>query len=139
MQICLLSAAEAQRLQDPGFVPACDSHKHLSKRDADRAVAEGNARFINHRAVVTVGPVSLSGYWYDSAVQRNDRYLGTAKSGGVCTRQLVNFMPRAMKHKTRDLRACGARSRSMNVKVVNAFRQAMDHVGIGRRDDEEPS
>jgi hypothetical protein len=98
MQICQLSAAEAERVPDPCFVPDCHFHKHLSKSDADQAAADGKVRFVNRRAVVAVGSVPLPWYWYDKAVQKNDRNLGIAKSGPVSTLQLLNFMPRGLKH-----------------------------------------
>jgi len=104
MQVCQLTAAEAERLHDPGFVPDCHFHGHLSKRDAQQAAADGKVKFVSPRAVVAVGfATPLSGYWYDKVVKKNDRYLGSAKSGTaqsgwVRTHQLVNFMPRAMKH-----------------------------------------
>jgi len=97
MQVCQVSRAEAEKIQSSGFVPDCHFHEHFSKRDADRAAADGRVRFISRRAVVAVGAAPLSGYWYDGAVKRNDRYLGTAQSGAVRTVQLVNFMPRRIK------------------------------------------
>ncbi len=118
MQICQLSRAEAQRAQDAGFVPDCRTHKHLSKREADQAASNGKVRFLNRRAVVAVDSVPLSGYWYDDAVNRNDRYLGGAKSGGVRTMQLLNFMPRGIEHRVRDIGASGARGRLMTARAT---------------------
>lgn len=108
MQICQLSAAEAQRIHDSDLVPDCRFHKHLPKRDAEQAAADGKVRFLSPRAVVAVSSAPLSGYWYDGAVRKNDRYLGTAKSGQVRTTQLLKFMPRGMKRRVRAVRACGA-------------------------------
>lgn len=119
MQICQLSGGEAERMKQINFVPDCHLHEHLSKRDAEQAVADGRARFVSHRAVVAVAPRPLCEYWYDAAVQRNDRYLGTARSGAVRTRQLVSFMPRGMNHRVRDIEACGAHGRSMTAKAIN--------------------
>ena len=129
MQICQLSEGEAERLQHLKFVPDCHLHKHLSKREAEQAAADGTVRFVSRRSVVAVGPVSPCGYWYDSAVRRNDRYLGTA--GAVLTMQLVNFMPRGLKHRVRDMGACGAHGRSMTAKAINQARisQQNDRVG----------
>jgi hypothetical protein len=90
-------------MKDHDFIPDCHLHKHLSKKDADQAAAEGKVRFINHRAVVAAVSTPLSGYWYDNAVKKDDRYLGTAPSGPVRTMQLVNFMPRGMKPLVRDI------------------------------------
>jgi len=154
MQICLLSAAEAKGVEDHGFSPDCHLHKHLSKWDARQAAADGRIRSVNHRAVfaviadtdspksaeasrLTSGATeadtqawgSLSNYWYDDAVNWNDRYLGTAQSGGVRTTQLMNFMPRGMKHKVRGVRARGAQGRLMPAKAVNAAVPATDCVG----------
>ncbi len=119
MKICLLSAAEAQKAHDPDFVPDCHSHDHLSKRDAHQAAADGKVRFVSRRAVVAVSS-ALSGYWYDRAVRKNDRYLGTAKSGPVRTTQLLKSMPRGMKRRVRDVGACGAHGRLMTARAVNA-------------------
>lgn len=119
MQICQLAEVEAERMQHLDFVPDCHLHSHLSRRDAERAVADGRVRFISRRAVVVMGPRPLSGYWYDDAVKRDDRYLATAQSADIRTTQLVNFMPRGMKHKVRDIEACGAHGRSMTAKAVN--------------------
>jgi hypothetical protein len=99
MQICLLCEAEVQKAQNPDFVPDCHSHDHLSKPDARQAAADGKVRFVSPRAVVVVSPVPLTGYWYDEAVNKNDRYLGTAKSGQVRTTQLLKFMPRGRKRR----------------------------------------
>jgi hypothetical protein len=129
MKICLLPGAEAKRVEDHGFSPDCHLHEHMSQRDARQAAADGKVRFVSRRAVVPVGSVSLAGYWYDDAVNRNDRYLGIAQSGGVRTTQLVNFMPRGMKHKVRYVRACGAQGRLMPAKAVNAAVPATDCVG----------
>jgi hypothetical protein len=117
MQVCQLSEGEAQRVLHLSSVPDCHLHMHLSKRDAEQAAADGTVRFISRRAVVAVDPVSPCGYWYDAAVKRNDRYLGPA--GTVRTMQLVNFMPRGLKHQVRDIEACGGHSRSMTAKAVN--------------------
>jgi len=117
MQICQLTGAEADRVEHSGFVPDCHFHGHLSKGDAHQLAADGKVRFVNSRAVVAMDSVPLSKHWYDEAAKKNDgRYLGTAKSGTaqsgwVHTHQLVKFMPRGMKHKVRDIRACGARQR----------------------------
>lgn len=119
MQYCLLSAAEEQNIQTPGFAPDCHSHKHISKRDARQAEADGKVRFVSPRAVVAVDSLSLRGYWYDAAVNRDDCYLSTARSGDVQTTQLVNFMPRGMKHKDRNIAAHGAHGRLMTAKAVN--------------------
>jgi hypothetical protein len=124
MQICQLSAAEAQRVHDPDFVPDCRLHKHLPRRDAEQAAADGRVRFVSRRAVVADSSAPLSGYWYDSAVRKNDRYLGAAKSGPVRTVQLVSFMPRGMKRRVRDVGACGAHGRLVNARTVNASPQA---------------
>jgi hypothetical protein len=98
LQICQVSPDEAEKIQNTGVVADCHFHKHLSRGDADQAVADGRVRFINRRAVVAVGQAPLSGYWYDVAVKReNGRYLGGAQSGLVRTLQLVNFMPRGIK------------------------------------------
>jgi hypothetical protein len=131
MQICQLTAAEADRVPDPGFVPDCHFHKHLSKRDADQAAADGKVRFVNRRAVVALGPALLSGYWYDKVAKQgsNDRYWGVAWSGRVRTKQLVNFMPRGMKHKVKDVGACGAHGRLMTAKAVNDVSPATNRVG----------
>jgi hypothetical protein len=97
MQICQLSIDEANKIQSTGLVPNCRLHKHLSRRDADRAAADGKVRFVTRRAVVAVDQAPLSGYWYDVAVQRKDgQYWGRAQSGLVRTMQLVNFMPRGI-------------------------------------------
>jgi|SRR5579863_2512356 len=119
MQVCQLSTAEAERVKDLAFVPDCRFHKHLSKQDAEKAGADGRVKFVSRRAVVALGPVPLSGYWYDHAVYRNDRYLGTAQSGPVRTNQLLKFMPRGMKRRVRDVGACGTHGRLMNVRAVN--------------------
>ena|ERR1700692_2296586 len=98
MQICQVSPNEAEKIRGTGFVPDCHLHKHLSRRDADQAAADGRVRFINRRAVVAVGQAPLSGYWYDVAVKRKDgRNWARAQSGLVRTMQLVNFMPRQIK------------------------------------------
>jgi hypothetical protein len=124
MQICLLT----EKVKHPGFVPDCRLHKHLSRGDALQAAADGKVTFVSPRAVVAVGSVPLSGYWYDDAVRRSDRYLGTAKSGPVRTRQLVTFMPRKVKHTVSDIGACGAHGRSMTAKTVNAVSPATNRV-----------
>jgi hypothetical protein len=118
MQICQLSEGEAERVQYLKFVPDCHLHKHLSKRDAEQAAADGTLRFISQRAVVAVGPVSPCGYWYDASDKGNDRDMGTARSGAVRTTQIVNFMPRGMKHRVRDIAAWGAQGRSMTPKAI---------------------
>lgn len=98
MQICQLTGAQAASLEHTGFVPACHFHGHLSKSDAHKLAADGKVRFVNSRAVVAVSSVPLSGYWYDKAVEKDDRrYLGVAISGPVRTHKLINFMPRATK------------------------------------------
>jgi hypothetical protein len=129
MQICQLTAAEAERVQHSGFVPDCHFHRHLSKRDADQAAADGKVRFVNRRAVVAAGSALLPGYWYDKAVQTNDRHLGIAKSGPVSTFQLLKFMPRGMKHRVRDIGACGAHGHLMTAKAVNEASPATNHAG----------
>ena len=129
MQVCQLSEREAERMQHPGFVPDCHLHKHLSRRDANQAAADGKVRFITRRAVVAVSPVLLSTYWYDDAVKRKDRYLGTAQSGTVRTTQLISFMPRGMKHRVRDIEACGAHDRLMTVRAVNDVSATNDRIG----------
>jgi hypothetical protein len=111
MQYCMLSAAEAQNIQSPGFAPDCRSHKHISKRDAHQAEADGKVRFVSPRTVVAVDSLLLREDWYDAAVNRDDCYLSTARSGAVQTTQLVNFMPRGMKHKVRNIAAHGAHGR----------------------------
>jgi hypothetical protein len=95
MQICQVSRIEAERILSSGLVD-CHSHKHLSRRDADQAVADGIAVYVSDRMISVVGLGPLSGHWYDKAVAENDRYLGTALSGAVRTSQLVNFMPRGI-------------------------------------------
>ena len=119
MQICQLSEAQAQKLQILGLAPDCHSHKHISKADAHQAAADGRVRFVSPRTVVAVDSLSLGGYWYDAAVNRDDRYLCTAQSGAFQTKQLVNFMPRGMKHKVRDIAAHSAHGRLMTSKAVN--------------------
>jgi hypothetical protein len=122
MQICQLTGADADSIEHSGFVPDCHFHAHLSKSDAHQLAADGKVRFVNNRAVVAVG--SVSGYWYDKAVRKHDRHLGTAQSGPVRTRQLLNFMPRAMKHTVRDIEACGARRRQMSAAAINHHRES---------------
>jgi hypothetical protein len=129
MQICLLSVAEAQKVQDPDFVPDCHLHKHLSIRDAHQAAANGQVRFVSPRAVVAVAPVPLSGYWYDAAVRKNDRYLGRVKSGPVRTTQLVKFMPRGMNRRLRGVEAYGAHGRLMTSRAVNTPSSATNRGG----------
>ena len=119
MQICQLSKGEAKQMKYLGVLPDCHLHTHLSKRDAEQAVADGRVKVVSRRAVEVVGPRPIAGYWYDMAVQRNDRYLGTAQSGAVRTTQMVNFMPRGMKHRVRDIEACGAHGHSLTAKAVN--------------------
>jgi hypothetical protein len=119
MQICLVDAAEGKKIQLSGYVPDCHFHQHISERDAHQADADGKVRFVSPRAVVAVDSFPLCGYWYDAAVNRNDRYQGTAQSGGFATKQLVNFMPRGTKHKVRDIAAHGAHGRLMTAKAVN--------------------
>ncbi len=133
MQICLLSEAEAQRIQDPNFVPDCHSHDHLSKADAHQAAADEKVRFVSPRAVVAVS-VPLSGYGYDSAVRKNDRYLGTARSGGVRTAQLVKVMPRGMKRRVKDVGACGAHGRLTARAVDHSItsNELRRRLGVGR-------
>jgi hypothetical protein len=116
MKICLLDEAEVQKAQDPDFVPDCHSHDHLSKPDARQAAADGKVRFVSPRAVVVLSPVPLTGYWYDEAVNKNDRYLGTAKSGQVRTTQLLKFMPRGRKRRVTAIGACGAETRGTSQK-----------------------
>jgi hypothetical protein len=100
-----------------GFRPDCNRHGHFSKSEARELIDAGKVRFASPRAVVAVSSVPLPGYWYDEVAKKDDRrYLGTAKSGTAQlgwarTHQLVNFMPRGMKHKVRDIRACSARQR----------------------------
>lgn len=124
MQICRLSAIEGMRLQRSTFVPDCRLHCHLSKKDANELAAAGRVAFVSERAVVVVGPSPLSGYWYDEVTKKDDHhYLGTAKSGTAHlgwarTRQLVNFMPRGMKHTVKGIEACGARQRRMSATTV---------------------
>lgn len=129
MQICQLTGAEADRVQHSGFVPDCHFHGHLSKGDAYQLAADGKVRLVSSRAVVAVGSASVSGYWYDKAVKKSDRHQGTAKSGTaqsgwVRTHQLVNFMPRAMKHTVKDIEACGARRRLMSAAAINHERES---------------
>jgi hypothetical protein len=93
MQICQVSPIEAKGMLSSGLVD-CRLHKHLSRRDADQAVADGIAVYVSDRMISVVGLNPLSGHWYDKAVAKNDRYLGTAQSGAYRTLQLVNFMPR---------------------------------------------
>jgi hypothetical protein len=119
MQICQLSTVEAEKVKHFGCVPDCRLHTHISQGDAQLLSESGKVRFISRRAVVAVSPVSLSTYWYDRAVKTEGRYLGTAQSGTVRTTQLVNFMPRGMKHRVRDIEACGAHGRLMTAKTVN--------------------
>src|SRR5437762_12824891 len=119
MQICQLTGAEADRVEHSAFVPDCHFHGHLSKSDAHQLAADGKVRFVNSRAVVAVGSASVSGYWYDKAAKKSDRHPGTAQSGPVRTRQLLNFMPRAMKHTVKAIEACGARLRRMSAAATN--------------------
>jgi hypothetical protein len=100
-------------------------------------VVDGKVVFVNPRAVVAVDSVPLSGYWYDNAVRKDDRHPGTAKSGLVRTRQLLNFMPRGMKHAVRDVEACGAHGRSMTAKAVNAASLATNRVREQEYDNDE--
>jgi hypothetical protein len=124
MQICQLTGLEADRVEHSGFVPDCHFHGHLSQGDARQLAADGKVRFVNSRAVVAVGSASMSGYWYDKAVRKHDRHLGTAQSGPVRTCQLLNFMPRAMKHTVKDIEACGARLRRMSATATNHQRES---------------
>lgn len=126
MQICQLSAVEGARLRHSTFLPDCHLHGHLSKKDANELAAAGRVAFVSERAVVVAGPSSLSGYWYDKVAKEgtSDRYWGTAQSrsastGSVGTRQLVNFMPREIKHKVTDIAACGRRRRRMSAAAIN--------------------
>jgi hypothetical protein len=116
-------------VEHDGVRPDCDQHGHLSRGDAQQRVDAGKARFVSSRAVVAVGSASVSGYWYDKAVKKSDRHQGTAKSGTaqsgwVRTHQLVNFMPRAMKHTVKDIEACGARRRLMSAAAINHERES---------------
>ncbi len=119
MQIFQLSTVEAEKVKHFGCVPDCRLHTHISQGHAELLSESGKVRFISRRVVVAVSPVSLSTYWYDRAVKTEGRYLGTARSGAVRTRQLVNFMPCGMKHRVRDIKACGAHGRSMIAKAIN--------------------
>jgi hypothetical protein len=80
------------------FRPDCNRHGHLSRRDAQQRVNVGTARFVSRRAVVAASSERPPGKWYDEAVMKDDRHLGIAKSGPVSAFQLLNFMPRRMKH-----------------------------------------
>lgn len=81
-----------------GFRPDCSRHGHFSRVEARKLIDAGNVRSVSPRAVVAVSSAPLSGYWYDKAVEKDDRrYLGLANSGPVRTHQLINFMPRATK------------------------------------------
>jgi hypothetical protein len=93
-----------------------------------------------------VGSVPLPGYWYDKAVEKNDRYLGTAKSGpdpsmaksgAVRTRQLLNFMPRAMRHKVKHVGAGGSHGHLMTAKAVNDVSTATNRAGDQEQDNDE--
>lgn len=135
MQICHLSKSDAERIQHPGFVPDCHFHDHLSRKDADQAVADGRVRFISRRAVVAVGPAPLSGHWYDEAVGRPGRNLGTARSGAVRTMQLLDFLPRGLKHKVRNIKARGARRRRLvTTKTANNISALKNRTG-GHHDE----
>ena len=112
-----------------GFRPDCNQHGHLSRRDAQQRVDVGTDRFVSRRAVVGVSSEPPPGKWYDEAVMKDDRHLGVAKSGGVSTFQLLNFMPRGMKHRVRDIGACGAHGHLMTAKAVNEASPATSHVG----------
>jgi hypothetical protein len=107
------------------FRPDCNHHGHFSKGEARELINAGKVRFVSPRAVVAVSSGPLPGYWYDEVAKKDDRrYLGTAKSGTAQlgwarTHQLVNFMPRAMKHTVKDIEACGAHQRRMSAIAVN--------------------
>lgn len=98
MRICQLTRAEGEMVEYHDFRPDCNRHGHFSKREARELIEAGKVRFVSPRAVVAVNSVPPPGRWYDLAVKRNDRHFGIAKSGPVSTFQLLNFMPRGMKH-----------------------------------------
>lgn len=102
MQMCLLNATEAEKVERGGIVPDCHLHRHISKRDAKQLIDAGQVKSVNARAVATVGPPSSSAteYWYDRAVRTDDRYFGIARAEpgrGFRAFQLLNYMPRVKK------------------------------------------
>jgi len=129
LRICQLTRAEGEMVEHHGFRPDCNQHGHLSRGDAQRRVDAGNSRFVSRRAVVVVSSVPPPGKWYDEAVEKNDRHLGIAKSGRVSTFQLLNFMPRGLKHRVRGVGARGAHGRLMTAKAVNDVSPATNRVG----------
>jgi hypothetical protein len=78
MQICLLSAGDAKESEGSHSVSDCHLHAHISKSAAKDLIDGGRVRSVTNRAVVAMVPASsITQYWYDKAVQTNDRYLGT--------------------------------------------------------------
>lgn len=99
MQVCFLSAAEADRVEHQRTVPDCRLHQHISKSDARQLIDAGRVTAVNARTVVNVGsPSSASKYWYDKVVQIDNRYWGVVRSGSrrsgwVRTFGSINYMP----------------------------------------------
>lgn len=61
MQICVLSAEEAGRIEHWGVWPVCKGHKHISRSAAHKAVADDTHRFVGgaDTAIADAGVVTM--------------------------------------------------------------------------------
>lgn len=59
LDICVLSAEEAGRLENWGIWPACKSHKHIKRREAVAGAESGEYRFLGGEGTKIQGAVSM--------------------------------------------------------------------------------
>ena len=59
MSICLLSHAEAARLEHWNLWPSCRNHRHVKRAEADQLVLADDARWVGGRDTRVQGPVTM--------------------------------------------------------------------------------
>lgn len=59
LDVCVLSATEAGRLENWSIWPKCKHHRHIKQREAKAGVESGEYRFIGGEGTKVQGPVSM--------------------------------------------------------------------------------
>ena len=81
MSVCILSVAEAGRLEHWKIWPRCIEHRHCSRKEADERAAAGLVRFLdgpNGRPLSMVTPAGEVAMWQPVQARMED---GTAVIG----------------------------------------------------------
>ena len=77
MDVCMLSPSEAGRLEHYGLWPACKSHRHIKRREADQLIQESTHRYVGGEDTEVKTPVSMI-----VACSTNGRVWRNTPSGG---------------------------------------------------------